>query len=138
MVGTENTNGNRKHHGNWKPKSGKIKPREEKTPFRELKTRSPYFEWEWFKFTCREAHLNHPQRFRWELLVLGGVLERMKKHFGSVAFWGVKKNFIGDENYSSHQNSDKIQVPGTLTIQDNSWFMQQDSRKQWKIIMNPI
>ena len=97
-----------------------------------------YFEWEWFKFTCQEAHLNHPQRFRWELLVLGGVLERMKKHFGSVAFWGVKKNFIGDENYSSHQNSDKIQVPGTLTIQDNSWFMQQDSRKQWKIIMNPI
>lgn len=103
-----------------------------------------HFEWEWFKFTCQEAHLNHPQRFRWELLVLGGVslvsyfLERMKKHFRFVGFLGCEKNFIGDENYSSHQNSDKIQVPGTLTNQDNSWFMQQDSRKQWKIIMNPI
>ena len=40
---------------------------------------------------------NNFDYFEWELLVLGGVslvsypVERMKKHFGSLAFWGVKK-----------------------------------------------
>ena len=41
FLGTRNTDLNRKHHGDKKNQSGKMTPREGKTPFREQKTRSP-------------------------------------------------------------------------------------------------